>query len=214
MPNRGTATNTQSASATVVDSEPVGGSYPGRIVHRLAVARKRKSVPRKPRYFSGWGKPTSSICFSIPVTTISRRFCHRERFWSVESLRVTSFEPTARMSISPQVNTMVPLSFRNPRCQKIIWSGLRRMGCLLCRWSRQTNHSKSGSDEPEETQQQSLPMAAREEVESSRDNGYPQHQAAKDPKRGAFGVEALANCPPKAAEEDHAQHRPEDPGQG
>jgi hypothetical protein len=25
------------------------------------------------------GRPTSSICFSMPVTTISRRFCQRER---------------------------------------------------------------------------------------------------------------------------------------
>ena len=41
-------------------------------------------------------------------------------FQSVESLRVISFEPTASTSISPQVNTMVPLSLRNPCCQKII----------------------------------------------------------------------------------------------
>ena len=71
----------------------------------------------------------------MPVTTISRRFCQRERFRSVESLRVMSFEPTASTSISPQVNTMVPLSLRNPCCQKIISSGLRRMAGLLCRAS-------------------------------------------------------------------------------
>ncbi len=84
------------------------------------MATNRKSVPRKPRYFSGWRRPTSSICFSMPVTMISRRFCQRERFRSVESLRVTSFEPTASTSINAQVNTMVALSLRNPCCQKII----------------------------------------------------------------------------------------------
>jgi hypothetical protein len=46
---------------------------------RLAAATNRNSVPRKPRYFRGWRRPTSSICFSMPVTTISSRFCQRER---------------------------------------------------------------------------------------------------------------------------------------
>ena len=68
----------------------------------------------------------------MPVTTISKRFCQRERFRSVESLRVMSFEPTTSTSISPQVNTIVPLSLKNLCCQKIIWSGLRRMTDLLC----------------------------------------------------------------------------------
>jgi hypothetical protein len=43
------------------------------------------------------------------------------------ALRVTSLEPTASASISAQVNTMVPLSFRKPCCQKISASALRRM---------------------------------------------------------------------------------------
>jgi hypothetical protein len=32
------------------------------MVQRLAAATNRKSVPRKPRYFFGWLRPTSSIC--------------------------------------------------------------------------------------------------------------------------------------------------------
>jgi hypothetical protein len=43
------------------------------MVARLAVATNRKSVPRKPTYFLGSRRPTSSICFSIAVTTISER---------------------------------------------------------------------------------------------------------------------------------------------
>ena len=38
MPKIGTATKTQIASAAVVESEPVGGSYQGRIVQRFANA--------------------------------------------------------------------------------------------------------------------------------------------------------------------------------
>ena len=41
-----------------------------------------------------------------------------------------SFEPRASTNISPQVNTIVPLSLRNPCCQKIISSGLRRIARL------------------------------------------------------------------------------------
>src|ERR1017187_10003577 len=123
-------------------------------VQRLLRATNRKSVPRKPIYFFGSWRPTSSICFSMPVTTISNRFCQRERFSSVESLRVMSFEPTASTSISPHVNTMVPLSLRNPCCQKIISSGLRRMNGLLGYWvvvldprAGQSHHDESRDDE-------------------------------------------------------------------
>ena len=54
MPKSGTATNTEIASADVVESEPVGASYPGMIAQRLDTAMNRNKVPRKPRYFSGW----------------------------------------------------------------------------------------------------------------------------------------------------------------
>ena len=61
----------------------------------------------------------------MAVTTISSRFCQRERCRPVESLRVMSFEPTASTSISPHVNTIVPLSLRNPYCQKIMLVGAK-----------------------------------------------------------------------------------------
>src|ERR1035437_2496557 len=60
----------------------------------------------------------------MPVTTISKRLCQRERSRPVESLRVMSFEPTANTNISAHVNTMVPFNLNNPYCQKIISSGL------------------------------------------------------------------------------------------
>ncbi len=53
MPKIGTAINTEIASAEVVESEPVGASYPGTIAHRLDTAMKRNKVPRKPRYLAG-----------------------------------------------------------------------------------------------------------------------------------------------------------------
>jgi hypothetical protein len=53
MPKIGTATNTQIARAAVVESEPVGGSYQGKIVQRLDTAMNRNRVPMKARYLSG-----------------------------------------------------------------------------------------------------------------------------------------------------------------
>ena len=71
-------------------------------------------MPRKPMYFLGLRRPTSSICCSMPVTMISRKFCQRERFRSMDSLRVTSFEPTVSTSISPHVNDNGGVEFEKP----------------------------------------------------------------------------------------------------
>src|SRR5664279_76838 len=181
-------------------------------VQRLARATNRKSVPRKPIYFSGWRRPASSICFSMPVTTISSRFCQRERFRPVESLRVMSFEPTASTSISPHVNTMVPLSLRNPCCQKIISSGLRRIAGRLCRrglaFSRrpgQPRQDEACHDKSKKTQQQPLPMTAGNKVKASQGNAHPQQQTAEEPKRRLVGRSALADRQPKAAKENCAE---------
>ena len=54
---------------------------------------------------------------------------------SVESLRVTSHEPTASTSIKAHVKTIVPFSLTNPYCQKTMSSGLRRMTASGSRWS-------------------------------------------------------------------------------
>ena len=61
------------------------------------------------------------------VTIISSKFCQGVRFRPVPMLRVMSLDPTASTAMSPQVNTMVPLSLTRPWCQKIRSSGLRRM---------------------------------------------------------------------------------------
>src|SRR5450755_3983242 len=96
MPKAGTATNTHSASAVVVDSELVGGSKPGITVHRLEAATNRNRVPRKPRHLFGLRRPTSSICWVIEVITISSKHCQRDNgrpSAGVASLRVTSAAP-------------------------------------------------------------------------------------------------------------------------
>src|ERR1035438_6851136 len=164
------------------------------MVQRLARATNRKRVPRKPIYFSGWRRPTSSICFSMPVTMISSRFCQRDRLSSVESLRVTSFEPTASTSISPHVNTIVPLSLRNPCCQKIISSGLRRIGGLRCpgvmvfhRRAGQPQHDKACQDKAKQTQQPPLPILAPDKIKSRQGNAHPQQHAAEEPQRRPLG---------------------------
>ena len=132
-------------------------------------------MPRNPRYFSGWGRPTSSICVSMLVTIISSRFCQRDRFESVERLRVTSLEPTTSTSITAQVNTMVPLSLKNPRRQKIIWSALRCMASLLrrsgvgfTRWPRQPRHGRLVKGRIRRDRRAAARMARADDVESAR----------------------------------------------
>jgi hypothetical protein len=94
MPKSGTATKTHSASAAVVESEPVGGLKPGITVQRLAVATNRKSVPRKGRYFPGLIETHILDLLLHAVTMISSAPCQREIVPPVASLRVMSFEPT------------------------------------------------------------------------------------------------------------------------
>jgi len=89
------------------------------------MATNRKSVPRKPIYFSGWGDRLFDLFFDRRDYDF-QKVLPADRFKSVESLRVMSFEPTASTNISPHVNTIVPLSLTPPCRQKIISSGLRR----------------------------------------------------------------------------------------
>src|SRR5208337_3793123 len=163
-------------------------------VHSAASATNKNSVPRKPIYFSGCFRPTSEICFSMPVTTISRRFCQRERFRSVESFRVMSLEPMASKSINPHVKTIVPLSLRNPCCQKIISSGLRRIAGLRCpgvvvfaQRAGQPLHDKACQDEAKETQQPPFPILAPDKIKSHQRNAHPKQNAAEEPKRRPLG---------------------------
>src|ERR1019366_5622219 len=184
------------------------------IVQSAASATNRKSVPRKPIYFSGCFRPTSSICFPMPLTTISKRFCQRERFRSVESLRVMSLEPTASTNINPQVNAIVPLSLKNPYCQKINWSGLRRTaGLPHCRvrmfdWrASQPHHDDSRDDKSEQTNDQPKPISTPDKIKSTEHDAHPQQYAAEKPKRRRFGGNAFAHRPPKAAEKNRAQQK-------
>src|SRR5512146_3021498 len=156
------------------------------MVKMLAIATNRNKVPRKPRYFSGCRRPTSAICPLMAVTTISSRFCQRERARPAESLRVTSFEPTASTNIDPQVIAMVALSLRIPCCQKMMPSGLRCMTALQCLWRlvlsrrpRQPRYGDACHDKSEETQQQALPMTARDKVKTGEYNAHAQQRAAE-----------------------------------
>src|ERR1019366_9493708 len=163
-------------------------------VQSAASATNKNSVPRKPIYFSGCFRPTSEICFSMPVTTISKRFCQRERFRSVESLRVMSLEPTASTSIKPQVNTIVPLSLKKPCCQKINWSGLRRMAGLLRYGSgifdagtRQSRHDESCDDKSQQTCHQPLPIPTPDKIEPRENHTHSEEHAPEKPKCGPSG---------------------------
>src|SRR5271169_6705807 len=123
-----------------------------------------------------------------------------------------SFEPTTSTNISPHVKTIVPLSLRNPCCQKIISSGLRRIAGLRCpgvvvfaRRAGQPRHGKACQDKAKETQQPPLPILAPDKIKSHQRNAHPKQDAAEEPKRRPLGRNGPDNRPPKAAEEKCAE---------
>src|ERR1700722_15422236 len=156
----------------------------------------------------------------MPVTTISNRFCQRERLSPVARLRVMSHEPPANTSLSPHVNAMVALSFTNPRCQKISWSGVRRMTGLPYRAAPdrvrglvQPQRNESGRKKPEEAHEGARPPASRDNVEPSQHDTHPQQEAATEPERGVWRCDALTHRPPQSTEERAAEHSSGRPGQ-
>ena len=60
-------------------------------------------------------------------------------------------------------------------------------GLVLTRWPRQPRHREARHDESEETQQQSLPISACDNVEAGERNADAQQQAAEKPERRPFG---------------------------
>jgi hypothetical protein len=111
--------------------------------------------------------------------------------------------------MSSQVNTIVALSLRNPFCQKIMSSGLRRMARLrrraplaFLRWSDQPRHNQASHNKSDETKQEPLPGTGGDKVKPAQANAHPQQQAACEPKPGPFTRSALANGPPKTAKEN------------
>src|ERR1035438_938835 len=131
MPKKGTARNTQIASAVVVESEPVGASYHGKMMQILAVAINKNKVPIKPIYCSGWLSPISLISSLMVVTIISNMHCQREIWISVFSSRVINLDETTSSSLLAHVVTIVRLILIKPYCQKTVWSGLSFMAHFI-----------------------------------------------------------------------------------
>src|SRR5512135_767771 len=176
------------------------------MVKIFAVAMNRNRVPIKPRYFSGWRKPTSSICLRMLVTTISSRLCQREMRTSCARLRVTSLAPTASTSIKPQVVTMVRLSLIKPCCHKTISSVLRCMARSLSNWRPgQPDDDNAGNDEAEQTCQQFLPVVAGHKIKAEQREPEPQQQADDEPLRRSWRRQAFSHRPPQPAEIHRAE---------
>src|SRR5512145_2383978 len=142
------------------------------MVASVATPRNKNRVPMNGRYLAGRRRPSSSSCRRIEVTTSSSKFCQRERSRLVVILRVTTREPTTMMSMIPQVNARVALSLTEPCCQKTISSVLRRMldptygmRLMSARRSNQASDEDTTDGESEHAGEQSLPTAARDEVE-------------------------------------------------
>src|SRR5271169_772683 len=100
-----------------------------------------------------------------------------------------SFEPTTSTNISAHVNTIVPLSLRNPCCQKIISSGLRRIAGLRSlgivvfdRRAGQPLHNEACQDKAKQTQQPPLPILAPDKIKYRQGSARPQQHAAEEPE--------------------------------
>src|SRR5690554_8202282 len=103
----------------------------------------------------------------MAVTMISSAFCQRERCNPAESRLVISLEPTTRISITAQVNTMVALSRKSPCSQKIISSGLRRMGYLRRKarvFARDAHHQRTCHQKPDQARDNPLPLVAANQI--------------------------------------------------
>ena len=86
-------------------------------------------------------------------------------------------------------------------------------GLLASARSRQPRDDRARQDKAQRADQESLPVAARGEVEARQGNGHAQQQAAEEPQRGLLGGHPLANRPPEAPEEDRAEHASGEPRQ-
>src|SRR5665647_1179279 len=81
------------------------------------------------------------------------------------------------------------------------------MGGRLCQVrslfhrSGEAHHDVACHDKSKEAHQQPLPMTATDKINTRQRNTSSQQQAAEEPKRRLLRGKALANRPPKAAEE-------------
>ena len=103
MPKTGTAKNTETASAAVVESDDVGAWYRGTTSRIFAVRIKMPSVPRKGRK----GRASAPVtCFIWPAakdTRASNRPCQRGIFSLAVIPRVTSAETMVKSAITAHV---------------------------------------------------------------------------------------------------------------
>jgi hypothetical protein len=92
-------------------------------------------------------------------------------------------------------------------------AGLLRDGLIVIGWAGQSQDEKARADDADEAGQQALPMAVGDQVQADQKHAHPRQQAAQNPQRRPRGLEALAQRPPEAAEEDRPEHQAADPCQ-
>ena len=104
-----------SASAVVVDSDPVGGRNPGTTESRLETRMNMKRVPMSGRNRSGTCFVASRIWFNKPSTSISSRFWRCAMSGRQVSRIVTNQEKPTINAITLHVKTRVAFSVAMPR---------------------------------------------------------------------------------------------------
>src|SRR5580692_5721570 len=87
-------------------------------------------------------------------------------------------------------------------------AGLLRWEAGTLGWhAGQPHHDETRKDESEETCHQSLPVSMPDKKKSNEDNAHAQQRTAEEPECRSRGQNALAHCPPKAAEENDPEQK-------
>src|SRR5690554_322362 len=146
----------------------------------------------------------------MAVTMISSAFCQRERCNPAESRLVINLEPTTSISITSQVNRMVALSRKSPCSQKIISSGLRRMGYLRRQaraFAGEARHQRTREQKTDQARDNPLPLVTSNQIKPADRHAHPQDKAGEEPERGARRGRDFLDRPPKPAKKERPQRR-------
>src|SRR6056297_1463725 len=219
MPYAGTATNTTRASAVVVDSDAVGGTYSGMITGAFEVKTKTNKVPMNARYRAGSWPLMSRIWSRNRVTSTSSPFCQRESSGPVDRRLVINHDPPIRSTISAQVVTIVRLMLTNPASHSTVASGVMSPSPIAPTSDRVRDHRDpgaglSGQHEPSGEQPRHDAEGSRRRPHRDRDHrergdGHP-HQETDRQDSGVSAGHETTHCPCESAEVHHPDHGTDD----
>ena len=130
----------------------------------------------------------------MPVTTISSRFCQRERSRSGGKFARDEFRTDGQHQHQPPGEHDGGVEFEKAVLPEDDIVGAKMHDgppapwrLVFSRRPRQPRYDDARHDKSEEAQQQPLPMTARDKIKAGQRNAHAQQQTAEKPKRRPFG---------------------------